>query len=196
MAAKAGKNAIQTCGLKIRPRYTFLILIPCTARSQNRFHVAPYDELTSLLRRCRLCAATVEPKALFSEPVSGSGAVAETVLCRNDAEKLPRTCGMQNQVSTAHSAQGSEETFGLFRLFCPLFQLLGKVGRRRQNKKNIPSHIFLWIPRGNPVDNVPLPRRCGKPSPFPTMARGEKRAGNKGLVPFFHIFFSYDEYYE
>ena len=23
-----------------------------------------------------------------------------------------------------------------------------------------------------------------------------KKAGNKGLVPFFHIFFSYDEYYE
>ena len=80
MAAKVGKNAIQTCGLKIRPRYGFLVVTPCTTRSQNRFHVVPYDELTSLLRRCRSCAATVEPKALFVEPVSGSGAVAETVL--------------------------------------------------------------------------------------------------------------------
>ena len=52
LAAKVGKNAIQTCGLKIRPRYTLLILIPCTTRSQNRFHAVPYDELTSLLRRC------------------------------------------------------------------------------------------------------------------------------------------------
>ena len=53
LAAKVGKNAIQTCGLKIRPRYTFQILIPYPTRSQNRFHVVPYDELTSLLRRCR-----------------------------------------------------------------------------------------------------------------------------------------------
>ena len=80
MAAKVGKNAIQTCGLKIRPRYGFLVLIPCTTRSQNMSRVVPYDELTSLLRRCRSCAATVEPKALFDVGISGSGAVAETVL--------------------------------------------------------------------------------------------------------------------
>ena len=80
MAAKVGKNAIQTCGLKIRPRFTFLILIPCTTRSRNITVVVPYDELTSLLRRCRSCGATVEPKALFVVGISGSGAVAETVL--------------------------------------------------------------------------------------------------------------------
>ena len=34
-----------------------------------------------------------------------------------------------------HSAQGSEETIGFFRLFCPLFQLLGKVGRRRPSSR-------------------------------------------------------------
>ena len=92
MAAKVGKNAIQTCGLKIRPRYGFLVLIPCTACSQNMAVVVPYDELTSLLRRCTprvlvplrftapLTAATVETESLFGAPVSGSGAVAETVL--------------------------------------------------------------------------------------------------------------------
>ena len=80
LAAKVGKNAIQTCGLKIRPRYGFLFVIPFSTRSQNRFHVEPYDELTSLLRRCRSCAATVEAKALFGVGISGSGAVAETVL--------------------------------------------------------------------------------------------------------------------
>ena len=80
VAAKVGKNAIQTCGLKIRPRYGFLILILYTTRSHDPAVIAPYDELTSLSRRCRSCAATVEPKALFGEPVSGSGAVAETVL--------------------------------------------------------------------------------------------------------------------
>ena len=53
VAAKVPKNAIQTCGLKIRPRYTFLILIPCTTRSRYMAVVVPYDELTSLLRRCR-----------------------------------------------------------------------------------------------------------------------------------------------
>ena len=51
-----------------------------TARSQNIAHVVPYDELTSLLRRCRSCAATVEVEALFGVGISGSGAVAETVL--------------------------------------------------------------------------------------------------------------------
>ena len=80
LAAKVGKNAIQTCGLKIRPRYTFLVLILYTTRSQNMAVVVPYDELTSLLRRCRSCGATVEPKALFVVGISGSGAVAETVL--------------------------------------------------------------------------------------------------------------------
>ena len=60
VAAKVPKNAIQTCGLKIRPRYTLLILIPCTTRSHNATVVVPDDELTSLLRRCRSCAATVE----------------------------------------------------------------------------------------------------------------------------------------
>ena len=80
LAAKVGKNAIQTCGLKIRPRYTFLILIPCTARSHDPAVVVSYDELTFLLRRCRSCAATVEAEALFGVGISGSGAVAETVL--------------------------------------------------------------------------------------------------------------------
>ena len=80
VAAKVPKNAIQTCGLKIRPRYGFLIEKPCTTRLQNMSHVVPYDELTSLLRRCRSCAATVEAEALFGVGISGSGAVAETVL--------------------------------------------------------------------------------------------------------------------
>ena len=80
MAAKVGKNAIQTCGLKIRPRYTLLILIPCTTRSQNIVVIVLYDELTSLLRRCRSCGGTVEAEALFGVGISGSGAVAETVL--------------------------------------------------------------------------------------------------------------------
>ena len=80
MAAKVGKNAIQTCGLKIRPRYGFLIERPFPTRSQNMSRVVPYDELTSLLRRCRSCAATVEAEALFGVGISGSGAVAETVL--------------------------------------------------------------------------------------------------------------------
>ena len=51
-----------------------------TTRLQNMAVVVPYDELTSLLRRCRSCAATVEAESLFVESVSGSGAVAETVL--------------------------------------------------------------------------------------------------------------------
>ena len=80
LAAKVGKNAIQTCGLKIRPRYGFLFVIPYTTRSHNTTVVEPYDELTFFLRRYRSCAATVEAESLFVEPVSGSGAVAETVL--------------------------------------------------------------------------------------------------------------------
>ena len=80
MAAKVGKNAIQTCGLKIRPRYGFLVLILYTTRSHDPAVVVPYDELTSLLRRCRSCGATVEQKALFGVGISGSGAVAVTVL--------------------------------------------------------------------------------------------------------------------
>ena len=79
MSAKVGKNAIQTCGLKIRPRYTFLIEISFPTRLRNMAVVVPYDELTFFLRRCRSCAATVEPKALFGVSASGSGAVAETV---------------------------------------------------------------------------------------------------------------------
>ena len=55
-------------------------LIPYTTRSRNMAVVVPYDELTSLLRRCRSCGATVGPKALFGVGISGSGAVAETVL--------------------------------------------------------------------------------------------------------------------
>ena len=80
MAAKVGKNAIQTCGLKIRPRYGFLILIPCTTRLQYMVGIEPYDELAFFLRRCRSCGATVEAEALFGVGISGSGAVAETVL--------------------------------------------------------------------------------------------------------------------
>ena len=80
MAAKVGKSAIQTCGLKIRSRYAFLILIPCTTRLQYMAGIEPYDELTFFLRRCRSCDATVEQKALFGVGISGSGAVAETVL--------------------------------------------------------------------------------------------------------------------
>ena len=42
--------------------------------------IEPYDELTFFLRRCRSYAATVEAEALFGVGISGSGAVAETVL--------------------------------------------------------------------------------------------------------------------
>ena len=80
LAAKVGKNAIQTCGLKIRPRFTFLIEISFPTRLRNMAVVVPYDELTFLLRRCRSCAATVEAEALFVVGISGSGAVAESVL--------------------------------------------------------------------------------------------------------------------
>ena len=80
MSAKVGKNAIQTCGLKIRPRYTFLIEISFPTRLRNMAVVEPYDELTFFLRRCRSCAATVEVEALFGVGISGSGAVAKTVL--------------------------------------------------------------------------------------------------------------------
>ena len=59
-------------------QYANLQLFP--TRSQNPYVVVPYDELTSLLRRSRSCGATVEAEALFGAPVSGSGAVAETVL--------------------------------------------------------------------------------------------------------------------
>ena len=80
VAAKVPKNAIQTCGLKIRPRYGFLVLIPCTTRLRYMAVVVPYDELTFLLRRCRSCGGTVEAESLFGVGISGSGAVAETVL--------------------------------------------------------------------------------------------------------------------
>ena len=79
LAAKVGKNAIQTCGLKIRSRYGFLFVIPYITRSHNTTVVEPYDELTSFLSRCRSCGATVEVEALFVVGISGSGAVAETV---------------------------------------------------------------------------------------------------------------------
>ena len=81
--ARSGKSTQKRClnlRFKIRPRYTFLIEISCTTRSRNMAVVVPYDELTSLLRRCRSCAATVEQKALFGVGISGSGAVAVTVL--------------------------------------------------------------------------------------------------------------------
>ena len=55
-------------------------LIPYTTRSRNKVVVVPYDELTFFLRRCRSCAATVEAEVLFGVGISGSGAVAETVL--------------------------------------------------------------------------------------------------------------------
>ena len=57
-----------------------LNLVHITTRSQKTVDIETYDELTSLLRRCRSCAATVEPKALFGVGISGSGAVAETIL--------------------------------------------------------------------------------------------------------------------
>ena len=73
----AGKNCVFAFPSALRQ---YANLQPFTTRSQNRFHVVSYDELTSLLRRCRSCVATVEPKALFGVGISGSGAVAETVL--------------------------------------------------------------------------------------------------------------------
>ena len=70
--------------------------------------------------------------------MSGSGAKGKSV--RHTARQRPCSANAWYMVSNGNknSAQGSEETFGFFRLFCPLFQLLGKVGRRRQNKNNPP----------------------------------------------------------
>ena len=67
----------------------YLLLFPFPSRSRNMAFFVPYDELTSLLRRCRSCGGTVEQKASFGVGISGSGADAETVLCRDDTGTLP-----------------------------------------------------------------------------------------------------------
>ena len=56
---------------------------------------------------------------------------------------------------TAYSAQGGAGTFGSCWLFCPLFQLMGKVGRRRpfsprrakypHIKRRATLPFFLWL---------------------------------------------------
>ena len=63
-------------------------LIPFAARSQNMVIIAMYDELTSLLHRCRSCGATVEDEALFDVGISGSGAGAETILLTKRKRKF------------------------------------------------------------------------------------------------------------
>ena len=40
-------------------------------------------------------------------------------------------------INEALERKGSFETIGFKRLFCPLFQLLGKVGRRRHKNKKL-----------------------------------------------------------
>ena len=50
-----------------------------TTRSQDMVIIAMYDELTSVLRRCRSYVTTVEGDALFGVGISGSGADDETI---------------------------------------------------------------------------------------------------------------------
>ena len=53
-AGKVGKRAGRNQRfLHFLARYSYFHLIPYTTRSQNMAVVVPYDELTSLLRRCR-----------------------------------------------------------------------------------------------------------------------------------------------
>ena len=89
--------------------------------------------------------------------MSGSGAVAETVLCRDDAGKLPQTCGTMLHIPAQYSAQGGEGTFGSFRCFCLLLALLPKVGRVRRRETS-PSAMGKSTSRSEPR-NVPAPGR-------------------------------------
>ena len=92
----------------------------------------------SFLRRCRSCASTAgngslsggvmraSPRAIdagISSPFRSAAAAQEQRRFDDGTEKreFPRTCGRQLQFCTAHSAQGSEETIGFFRLFWLLF---------------------------------------------------------------------------
>ena len=61
----------------------------------------------------------------FSCPCSGS-----------DSRNAPIPCFGGSQDVTLTYRKGSFETFGFKRLFCPLFQLLGKVGRRRHKMQS------------------------------------------------------------
>ena len=78
-------------------------------------------------------------------------------------------------------SKGSPETIGLWRLFCPLFQLLGKVGRRRHvpyaNVLLKESHPPEAIEEKNYWENMPSETKGEK-----TAGKGHHR-GAKHKIP-------------
>ena len=77
---KYPKGQLETSGFKTScTLFCVVNLLPFAARSRRTAVIAAYDELTFVLRRCRSCGATVEPKVLFGVGMSGSGTEAETI---------------------------------------------------------------------------------------------------------------------
>ena len=52
-AAKVGKNAVQTCGLKIRSRPAHAALLFCVPRGRDKVKTTRNVELTYVYPRCR-----------------------------------------------------------------------------------------------------------------------------------------------
>ena len=87
-------------------------------------------ELTYFYSRCR-CIGSLKERAVLpwgTDCPSGKRNISST---RAAAGLLLSQFPLRPIINEALERKGSFETIGFKRLFCPLFQLLGKVGRRR-----------------------------------------------------------------
>ena len=131
-------------GERTPAKTTFLHFLSALRNVKTRFSLPHVRGKFPVSFRQRTASATA-PLPLMPTPnnafgstvatVSGSGAGGQSV--RHTARHGICSVNAWYMVSNGNknSAQGSEETFGFFRLFCPLFQLLGKVGRRRPSSR-------------------------------------------------------------
>ena len=92
-------------------------------------------ELTYFYSRCR-CIGSLKERAVLpwgTDCPSGKRNISST---RAAAGLLLSQFPLRPIINEALERKGSFETIGFKRLFCPLFQLLGKVGRRRHKGKS------------------------------------------------------------
>ena len=93
----------------------------------------PERELTLQQTRCRSRSGEGDDASAAGQsfPHGRAEGFFDCPCSGSDSRNTPIPCVGGSQDVSLTYRKGSFETFGFKRLFCPLFQLLGKVGRRR-----------------------------------------------------------------
>ena len=147
-SAKVGKNAVQTCGLKIRSRPAHGILLFCISRAVTLMQTSLNVELLLRLSPLPLKVQNIELRTSTFQSKSGSAQRKKSMQHLGVVATAPTTRGTFFHKSSFRRRAGSLETCGFKQPFWSLLGLRPKVTRaRRRGTALVPPEAMKSDPR-------------------------------------------------